>query len=114
MTGQEFVKKLRPFGCVLVLTITVLSVLLCFTSGANPIPGYASPQSTEYYRENLPELKAELEQNVFPELDGIIDCEITGGTLSVTIDNAWLAVSRSAVLRYFDKSLFLFITAQGD
>ena len=111
-TGQEFVKKIKPFGSFLFLLIFVLFLLICFTSGKKPIPGYESPHDSSYYSQNdvtLTELKSELEQNVFPHLKGITDSKVSNGKLVVTIESDSYAVSRSALLKYYDVSLFEFI-----
>ena len=110
--GQEFVKKLRPAGCILFLLISAYFLVFCFTSGKNPIPGYVSPHASSYYSQNittLTELKAELETNVFPKLTGIEDCQVSNGKLSITIDSLSYLKSRTAILRFYDASLFTFI-----
>lgn len=110
--GEEFVKMIRPFGCVLFLVASVLILILCLTSGRDPIPGYESPHDTAYYTENAAateELIQELNNRVFPELDGVLDCRTDeDGAVVITIDSACFAVTRSAILRYFDESLFEF------
>lgn len=110
--GPEFVKKLRPAGCVLFLLISVYFLVFCFTSGKNPIPGYVSPHDSSYYSQNattLSELKTELEANVFPHLTGIKDCQVLNGKLVVTIDSLSYFKSRTAILKFYDASLFSFI-----
>ena len=87
----------------------VLMLIICFTSGRDPIPDYAAPMDTAYYAANLGELEKELESNVFPHLEGIVSWEEEGGKIVVTIAESTFAKSRSAILRYFDISLFEFI-----
>ena len=41
----------------------VLMLIICFTSGRDPIPDYAAPMDTAYYAANLGELEEELENN---------------------------------------------------
>ena len=109
--GQEFVKKIRPLGVVLFLVLFVLFLYICFTAGTNPIPGYESPHDSVYYSQNadtLGELKTELEANVFPKLGGIESCAVSDGKIKVVIDSENFATSRSAILRYYDESLFEF------
>ena len=111
-TGQEFVKKIKPFGSFLFLLVFVLFLLTCFTSGKNPIPGYKAPHESSYYSQNektLAELKTELNANVFPKLNGISNCSISEGKLIVVIEDESFAISRSAILRYYDKDLFEFL-----
>ena len=102
-------KTLKPFGCILCLLLMIAVMAICLTSGRDPIPGYSAPQTTEYYAENLEALEAELEENVLPELEGIVSCELVGEKLGITIQERYFAISRSAVLRYFDVTLFEFI-----
>ena len=112
MMGQDFVKMLRPFGAALFLIIAIMVTIICFRSGANPIPGYESPRDSVYYSQNeetLGELKAELEQNVFPNVSGVTGSRVEGGVLIVTIKSEDFAVTRSAILQYYDKSLFEFV-----
>jgi hypothetical protein len=109
-SGQQFVKMLRPLGCVLFLLMAVGVTLICFTAGRDPIPGYAAPEDTAYYAEHLDALQQELETSVFPQLQGVVGSEITGDQLTVQIDGESFAVTRSAILRYFDESLFLFVS----
>ena len=114
--GQEFVKKIRPLGVALFLILFVLFLYICFTAGANPIPGYESPHDSAYYSQNdstLEELKTELEANVFPKLSGEENCSVADGKLSIVIESSSFATSRSAILRYYDESLFEFIKGES-
>lgn len=110
--GPEFVKKLRPIGCVLFLLLSAYFLVFCFTSGKSPIPGYKAPHDSSYYSQNvttLTELKGELEANVFPKLTGIEGCRILDGKLEITIDSLSYAKSSAAIARFYDRSLFTFI-----
>jgi hypothetical protein len=93
MAGQEFVKKIGAAGCILFLVLAILVAAVCVTAGKDPIPGY----------------EAELEANVFPRLEGVMDSYVEDGRLVVVISRDNFAVSRAAILRYFDKSLFEFV-----
>ena len=112
--GEDFIRKIRPIGCACFIILAILVTIICFTAGKDPIKGYSAPQSTEYYAGHLEELKAELEENVFPNIDGVAGCEIDGSVVAVYLEKDDLAVSRSAILRYFDKSLFDFREAKSD
>lgn len=110
--GPEFVKKLRPIGCILFLLLSAYFLIFCFSSGKSPIPGYKAPHESSYYSQSvstLTELKSELETNVFPKLTGIEDCRIVGDKLQITIDSLSFFRSRTAILRFYDRSLFTFI-----
>lgn len=107
--GQQFVKTIRPAGCVLFLALAVLVAAVCLTSGRTPIPGYTPPQTAEYYAENPEALAAELEENVFPALPEYdMAVRVADGAVTVTIDSDHFVVGRSAVLHYFDESLVIF------
>ncbi|MDR1131126.1 MAG: hypothetical protein LBL15_01760 [Oscillospiraceae bacterium] len=113
--GQEFVKKIRPIGVVFFLTLFALFMYICFSSGANPIPGYEPPHDSAYYAQNvqtLTELKTELEANVFPALAGSISCRLEGGGLIIVIDKASFATTRSAIEKFYDGSLFTFVRSE--
>jgi len=107
--GEEFVKKLRPVGCAILLIAAIAVVAICLSSGRDPIKGYAAPESTEYYAAHPEELADELESRVLPELEGVRACLVrSDGLVEIVIDSEDFAVTRSAVLRYFDADLFIF------
>lgn len=108
-SGQWLWKNLKPFGCILCLVLMVAMIAICLTAGADPIPGYEPPHDGSYYAENTLELEAELEANVLPHLEGIVDCEAAGNRVRITISEAVFAKSRSALIQYFDVELFEFI-----
>ena len=107
-TGQEFAKNIRPIGWIMFLGIGMLVTAICFTSGSNPLPGYVAPHTSEYYSENLPELQAELEQNVLPNLSGGAKCHVSGNVIVIDIKESSFAMTRGAILKYYDKKLFEF------
>jgi hypothetical protein len=111
-TGQDFVRKIGPFGCALFLALFVLFLIYCFTAApADPLKDYEPPHDSEYYAQSgaaLEQLQAELESRVFPELNGIVSSEIEGGKLIIAIDGSSFASSRDAILKYYDESLFYF------
>jgi len=113
--GPEFVKKIRPIGCILFLLISVYFLVFCFTSGKSPIPGYVAPHDSSYYSQStatMTELKGELDAKVFPRLTGIKDCQLVGGKLQITIDSLSYFKSRTAILKYYDRSLFDFVKSE--
>lgn len=107
-SGQEFVKKIRPLGIVLFLGLGILVTAILFSGGSDLLPGYEPPHDSGYYAQHLQELKAELEQHVFPRLTGVLSCEITGETLTVTLREDGFAANRGAILQHFDAKLFIF------
>lgn len=108
-SGQWLWKNLKPFGCILCLVIMVLTVAICLTAGKDPIPGYEPPRDSEYYSQNMDELVSELEENVFPKLEGIESWAMEEGKIAVSIAESNFAKSRSAILRYYDTELFEFV-----
>ena len=107
--GQAFIKTIGPAGMALFLCLAVLVTWICLTSGRDPVSGYAAPQTEAYYAEHPDELKAELEENVFPALPEYeMSAAVTGNTVTVTIDGDHFVVARAALLRYFDESLLTF------
>ena len=106
--GMQFARAVKPTGCILLLLILLGVLYLCFTSGTDPIPEYEAPQGTEYYSDHLDELQAELQEHVFPKLDGAEESRVENGKLTVVLENDSFAVSRSAILRYYDEKLFDF------
>lgn len=106
--GQSFVKAIRPLGCVVFLGLAVLVTAICFSTGRKPIPGYEPPLTTAEYAADLSLLETELEENVFPALEYEMSAEVTGDTVTVTVENENFVSGRAAILRYFDESLFTF------
>ena len=77
--GMQFARAVKPAGCILLLLILLGVLYLCFTSGTDPIPGYEAPQGTEYYSDHLNELQSELQEHVFPKLDGYKESRVKNG-----------------------------------
>ena len=106
--GVQIVRWLRPAGCVLVLLLSALMLVFCFTQGRDPIPGYEPPHDDAYYAQHLPELAEELNAHVLPEVDETASAAADGSTVTITMEARRLANTRAAVLRYYDVSLFVF------
>ncbi len=106
LNSREYLwRTLKPAGCIFVLLMAAASLVICFTAGRDPINGYCPPEDTEYYASHPQELKAELEKNVLPQLEGIKKCEAAESGVVITIEQNSFVVTRSALLRYFDESL---------
>lgn len=105
MAGQDFVKMLKPVGCALFLLLFVIFLIFCFTAKA-PLDGYVKPQTTEYYSMHLDELEQELEENMFPQLEGIEDCFVSGDKLTIIISEAAYDESSGIITHYYGKELF--------
>ncbi len=106
--GQDFVKKIGPWGCALFLGLFVLTTLLCFTAGSDPIPGYEPPESTEYYAAHPEALIEELEQEVFPQLSYDMSVGMVGDQVTVYIAADDLVMGRAALLQTFGHDLLQF------
>lgn len=105
-TGFEFVKKLRPFGCVLVIICFIGFLAVCFTSGnVAEIPGYTPMHDAQYYAKNPAELVLELERDVLPNLSGVVSCSQSEGRAEVVLEKGSFFATRSTLLKYFDESL---------
>lgn len=103
--GQSFVKTIKPVGCVLFLLLFVIFLIFCFTAKA-PLDGYVKPQTSEYYAAHLDELEQELEENMFPQLEGIEDCFVSGDRLTIIISAADYDESYGIITHYYGKELF--------
>ena len=92
----------------LVLLLSALMVVFCFTAGANPVPGYTPPHDSDYYAQHLDELAQELNANVLPVLDETAHAEVRDGTVTVTASEKEYVPVRGAVLKFYDAALFTF------
>ena len=92
----------------LVLLLSALMVVYCFTAGANPVPGYVPPHDSTYYAGHLDELAQELNANFLPVLDETAHAEADGGTVTVTASAKEYVPVRGAVLKFYDAALFTF------
>ena len=106
--GFQIVRWLRPFGSGLVLLVFILFLVYAFSTGREPIKGYAPPHDGAYYAEHLDELAEELSGTVLPLVDPEATAAVTGDTVTVTTDHDSYVTTRAAVLRYFDARLLTF------
>lgn len=104
--GEQFVKWIKPAGCALFLGVFVLFLIMSFTAKA-PVEGYTVPHDSQYYAQHLDELKTELETNLFPKLDGVEDCYISGDKLTIIISDAGFETSSKAITHYYGENLFI-------
>lgn len=112
--GEWLFKTLKPAGCVFVLLLGALALVMCFTAGREPIKGYAPPQDAQYYAAHPDELAAELAEKVLPRLDAGTQCAVSvaDGRVRVEIPAQRFAVTRSAILRYFDGELLELVQSE--
>ena len=106
--GFQIVRWLRPFGSGLVLLVFILFLVYAFSTGREPIKGYAPPHDGAYYAEHLDALAEELNGTVLALVDPEASAGVTGDTVTVTIPPDTFVTTRAAVLRYFDSQLLTF------
>lgn len=85
---QVDLKKLKPLGIILILGCSILALITCFTADMGVPPRYDSVHEPEYYRqseENMEELVTELEENVFPNIEGIYEYEIDAESMKLVV-----------------------------
>ena len=111
--GFQIVRWLKPFGSGLVILIFILFLVYAFSTGREPIKGYAPPQTTEYYAAHPDELAEELNSVVLPLVDPAASAAVTDNGVTVTIGHDRYVQTRAAVLRYFDPSLLTFQDADS-
>ena len=105
-TGLEFIKKLRPLGCALVVICFIGFLMVCFSSGkSSALVDYTPPESGEYYSSHISELVEELNANVLPELPGVQACWAEEDRAVVEIQKKSFFEARNALLAHFDESL---------
>ena len=112
-SGQWLWKTLGPFGCILALALMGAALLLCFTAGTDPIPGYEPPENDAYYAAHPDELARELTENVLPKLEGEASVTVSGDTVVVAVGPDRYAATRSALLHFFDRSLLEIVPSGG-
>ena len=108
MAGQEFVKMLKPAGCVIFILVMIGFFVLCFKPATHPVEGYEPPHDSEYYASHIEELKSELEDNLFPKLEGVVDCTVEGNQLKIIFEEESFGDSAGSIVYYYDKELFIF------
>ncbi len=100
--GQQFVKILRPFGCILFLVMLVLFLLLAFLPSRGEVidlGDYAAPEGLDM--QDADALCAELENSVFPLLPGEAECYAEKGRVHVVFDGEHFADCSKTVGHYF-------------
>jgi len=111
----DFLKKIGPFGAALILIISAVGIYLAFTADLGVPDRYESQHDTSYYKRNsetMNELYTELQEFVFPGLEGITGSYIPPGEkrVVVCVESEYLDRVRVVLIRDFDESLFRFET----
>ena len=105
--GQQWAQRLGVVGGIAVLLFSIAFVLTMLTAGPKKLD-YTPEHDTAYYMQNLDELQAELEQEVFPHVEGVGDCEIVDDKLVVGIRTKYFIETRAVIIDLFDRALFVF------
>ncbi len=105
--GQQWAQRLGVFGGIAVLLFSLLFVLTMLSAGPEKLD-YTPEHDTAYYAQNIDELQAELEQEIFPHVEGIVSCEAVDDKLVVGIRSSKYIETRAVIIDLFDMDLFLF------
>lgn len=88
---QVDLKKLKPFGVVLVLGFGILFVILCLNADLGVPERYTPEHEISWYRENTENLQAladELTEKVLPNIEGAESCIADPVTMTVCVHAA--------------------------
>lgn len=105
--GQQWAQRLGVVGGIVVLLFSLVFVLTMLTAGPEK-PDYTPAHDTAYYAQNLDELQAELEQEIFPHVEGVQFCEEADGKLVIGIREKYFLDTRAVIIDLFDRELFVF------
>ena len=70
--------------------------------------GYSPKHDTAYYAAHLDALAEELNEDLLPQVDENARAETGAETVTVYLPEETYITTRAAVLRYYDRSLFVF------
>ena len=105
-TGADFVRILKPVGAVVCLLMFILLLVVCFLPGNSGV----AYEPMEIKSITTPQMLAdELSENLLPQLDGVVDCSVTGDVITITTTRRGFAPVRRTVLHYYDPALFEFV-----
>ena len=105
--GQQWAQRLGVIGGILVLLFSLVFVLTMLMAGPEKLD-YTPAHDTAYYMQNMDELQAELEQEVFPHVEGIESCELVDDKLVISIRQSKFIETRAVIIDLFARELFLF------
>ena len=106
--GFQIVRWLRPGGAALVLLLGILFVVQALMTGREPVKGYQPKHDTAYYTAHLDTLAEELNEDLLPQVDENARAEAGAEIVTVYLPKETYIPTRAAVLRYYDRSLFVF------
>ena len=105
--GQQWAQRLGLFGGIAVLLFSLVFVLTMLAAGPEKLD-YTPEHDAAYYAQNIDALQAELEQAVFPYVEGIESCEPADNKLVIGIRSSKFIETRAVIIDLFDRELFLF------
>ncbi len=108
--GQQFIKLIKPLGCVIFLVVLVFFLVLAFTSGRGTVldlGDYAPPAGLT--ADDPEALCAELQRGVLPRLPGENACYVENGKLFVALESAYFKDNRATILHYFPEGRIQFL-----
>ena len=105
--GQQWAQRLGVVGGMVVLLFSLVFVLTMLTAGPEKLV-YTPAHDTVYYAQNLDVLQTELEEQVFPHVEGVQFCEEADGKLVVGIREKYYLDTRAVIIDLFDRELFIF------
>jgi len=111
--GKDFVKKIKPVGIVMILLFSIVGTYMMFTFSFDIPPRYESIHTTDYYRQNaetIQELHTELQEFVFPSIDGILESSVLPDQrmILIHVSSEHHDKVKAIILRDFDEELFVF------
>lgn len=105
--GQQWAQRLGVVGGMVVLLFSLVFVLTMLTAGPEKLD-YMPAHDTVYYAQNLDALQTELEEHVFPYVEGVQFCEEADGKLVIGIREKYFLDTRAVIIDLFDRELFVF------
>lgn len=105
--GQQWAQRLGVIGGIVVLLFSLVFVLTMLTAGPEKLD-YEPAHDTAYYEQNLDVLQNELEEHVFPHVEGVQFCEEADGKLVIGIREKYYLDTRAVIIDLFDRELFVF------
>ena len=107
--GEGFVKFIRPAGAALFLILFVIVTVFLFTAKGAPVEGYEPPHDSAYYRGNISELAAEIEEHMLPLIGAEgVTVSVSGGKVAFSGGEDGLRAVRQGVIHYYAEDLFEF------
>ena len=105
--GQQWAQRLGVVGGIVVLLFSLVFVLTMLTAGPEKLD-YVPQHDTAYYQQHPDVLQSELEEAVFPYVEGVESCEAAEEKLVIGIRTKYFIETRAVIIDLFDRELFEF------